>query len=257
MNLQPRQLTNRQFDAYCALVYGECGIKLTEEKRSLLNARIAKRLRLLGVTPDEYYARVTGDPLEMAEFIDAVSTNHTYFFRESNSFKYLGPETTHIWSAACSSGEEPYSLAAYCMQQGGRPAILATDISGAALRRARLAVYPDPCLKYIPETILKAGFQKGRNAWAGKVRVKPAVQQMVTFRKFNLLKDPLPEVTFDVIFCRNVMIYFDRPTKEHVVARLERVLKPAGYFVIGGAESLNGLQHRLTYVEPSVYRKQE
>jgi chemotaxis protein methyltransferase CheR len=255
MDIQPKRLTNRQFDKYCALVYDECGINLNEEKRALLNARIAKRLRRLNVPPDVYYDRVTEDPQEMAQFIDAISTNHTYFFRESYSFRYLRPEHTRIWCAACASGEEPYSLAAHSLYHGGTPSILATDISDSCLQKASMGIYPDPCIKHIPEAILKAYFQKGVNGWAGKVRVKPMLRKLITFKKFNLLKDRLPEMQFDVVFCRNVMIYFDLRTKEQVVNRLSGVLRPGGYFIIGGAESLNGLKHSFKYIEPSVYLK--
>ncbi|MFO7714231.1 CheR family methyltransferase [Desulfosarcina sp.] len=255
MDHQLKHLTNRQFDRYCTLVYSECGIKLNEEKRALLNARIAKRLRSLNVSPDRYYDQVLQDPEEMARFIDAVSTNHTYFFRESNSFKYVQANRPEIWCAACSSGEEPYSLAAHCLDLGGSPSILATDISDTCLNKARLGIYADQCVKHIPAPILKTYFQKGLNGWTGTVRVRSRLRQLVTFKKFNLLKDRLPDETFDVIFCRNVMIYFDSATKEQVVARLVSVLKPNGYFIIGGAESLNGLKHELRYIEPSVYLK--
>jgi len=255
MNMQPRRLNNRQFEKYCSLVYRECGIKLNNEKRSLLNARISKRLRLLEVSPDQYYERIIDDPREMAHFIDAVSTNHTYFFRESSSFKYLGPEMTEIWCAACSSGEEPYSLAAYCLQLGNTPSILATDISNTCLQKAQTGIYDDQCLNNIPVDIKKAFFQKGINGWTGMVRVKKSLKQVVAFKKFNLLKSNLPDRYFDAIFCRNVMIYFDGPTKERIVNRLNTVLRSGGYFVIGGAESLNGLNHPFAYVEPSVYRK--
>lgn len=249
------RLTDRQFLKYCELVYCECGIKLNGEKRALLNARIAKRLRLLGVSPDRYFDLVMEDPMERACFIDAISTNHTYFFRESASFKYVGADSTAIWSAACSSGEEPYSLAAHCAAQGGAPDVLATDISENCLQTASMGIYPDRCAQNIPESVLKKCFQRGRNRWAGMMRVKPEVRRMVSFRKFNLLKDPLPDRWFDIIFCRNVMIYFDAPTKARVVARLCRVLKDGGLFIIGGAESLNGLSHPLRYIEPSVYIK--
>lgn len=257
MDLQLKRLSNRQFDQYCTLVYRECGITLNQEKRALLNARIAKRLRSLNSTPDAYYDQIVQDPEEMSRFIDAVSTNHTYFFRESHSFKYVHPNCTHIWCAACSSGEEPYSLAAHCLIRGGAPAILATDISDTCLEKARLGIYTDQCIKRIPAAILKAHFQKGMNGWSGTVRVKPRLQRLVTFKKFNLLKDRLPDGAFDVIFCRNVMIYFDSATKEQVVARLVSVLKPKGYFIIGGAESLSGLKHELKYIEPSVYLKKD
>lgn len=250
-----KRLSNRQFDKYCALVYRECGINLNEEKRALLNARISKRLRLLQASPDKYYEMILQDPREMARFIDAISTNHTYFFRESGSFKYIRPDCQDIWCAACSSGEEPYSLAAHCLGQKAEPAILATDISDTSLQKAAMGIYPDQCVQKIPEAILKAYFQKGRNAWAGTVRVKPKLRRMVTFKKFNLLKDGLPDMQFDAIFCRNVMIYFDAATKEKVVSRVSSTLKPGGYFIIGGAESLNGLKHQLKYIQPSVYFK--
>jgi chemotaxis protein methyltransferase CheR len=252
---QTMHLTDNQFKKYCILVYDECGIKLTDEKRALLNARISKRLRSLGVSAENYFEVVKKDPLEMGRFIDAVSTNHTYFFRESQSFKYISDQCADIWCAAASSGEEPYSLAAYCMQRGLAPSISATDISETCLQKGIRAIYPDPCIKSIPIDILKTCFQKGRNQWEGFVRVKPQVRKMVQFRKFNLLKDTLPDEKYDMIFCRNVMIYFDNPTKERVVERLCGVLKPKGYFIIGGAESLSGLKHELKYVEPCVYYK--
>lgn len=252
---QPKRLTDRQFSQYCTLVYDECGIRLSQEKRALLNARIAKRLRCLNVSPDQYFDMIGRDPEERARFIDAVSTNHTYFFRESQSFKYLDAGCADIWSAACSSGEEPYSLAAHCLHLGGNPSILATDISDASLQKAMAGIYPGHCVQHIPAPILKTYFQKGLNGWSGTVRVKPQLLRAVTFKKFNLLKDEPPDMRFDMIFCRNVMIYFDACAKEKVVARLCDVLKPGGYFIIGGAESLNGLRHPLKYIEPSVYRK--
>ena len=255
MDHKLKRLSNRQFDKYCALVYRECGIKLNDEKRALLNARIAKRLRLLDISPDRYHEMILENPEEMACFIDAVSTNHTYFFRESQSFEFIRPDCTDIWCAACSSGEEPYSLAAYCLHQGGMPSILATDISDTCLQKARLGIYSENCISQIPEPMLKSCFQKGLNRWRGSVRVKPRVRNMIRFSKFNLLKDSPPDIRFDVIMCRNVMIYFDRPTKEKVISRLCQALKRQGYFIIGGAESLNGLKHGLKYVKPSVYLK--
>lgn len=255
MAIRFEALSKRQFEKYCALIYRESGINLSNEKRALLNARIAKRLRKLDVSANRYYKMILEDHEEMERFIDAVSTNHTYFFRESTSFQFIRPDYTDIWCAACSSGEEPYSLAAYCLHQGGMPSILATDISDTCLQKARRGVYSDKCIGQVPEPMLKAYFQKGLNQWHGSVRVKSQVRKMVRFGKFNLLKDIPPDTHFDVILCRNVMIYFDRQTKENVVARLCRALKPQGYFIIGGAESLSGLTHELKYIKPSVYFK--
>jgi chemotaxis protein methyltransferase CheR len=228
---------------------------LTEEKRELLNTRIAKRLRKLCIQPDKYFALIQKDPGEMKNFLDAVSTNHTYFFRESKSFKYLEKSCRDIWCAACSSGEEPYSIAAYCMESGVQPSILATDISISCLEKGKKAIYPMERGANVPKHILRRYFQKGQGKWDGYIRVKAEIRRLVQFGRFNLLKDELPSKKFDSIFCKNVMIYFDNPSKEFVVNKLSGVLKHGGYFIIGGAESLNGLNHSLKYIEPSVYKK--
>lgn len=248
-------LTNRYFDKYCSLVYDEVGIRLTEEKRALLNSRLAKRLIALSVSAEQYYDMILADVQEKCRFIDAISTNHTYFFREARSFKVLSRACAEVWCAAASSGEEPYSLAMHCLHQGITPSILATDVSERCLAKAERGIYHGQCRRQIPEHMLKAYFQKGRNRWSGYLRVKPQLKNVVSFRKFNLLKDPLPNQGFDAVFCRNVMIYFDAPTKERVIGRLASVLKPGGFFVIGGAESLSGLEHDLKYLEPSIYLK--
>ena len=249
------KLTTRQFKKYCDIVYNECGINLTEEKRELLNARIAKRLRKLCIQPDKYLSVIQNDKKEMKNFLDAVSTNHTFFFRESKSFRYLDKGCNNIWCAAASSGEEPYSIALYCMELGFQPSILATDISDTCLEKGRNAIYPIQCTTKIPKPLLRRYFQKGHGKWDGYIRVKDDIKSMVKFKRFNLLKDKLPSKDFDIIFCRNVMIYFDNPSKEFVVAKLSDCLKKEGYFIIGGAESLNGLNHTLKYIEPSVYKK--
>ena len=250
-----RQLTDKEFKQYCDLVYGECGIHLTGEKRQLLNARLSKRLRKLGVEADEYLRIIAKNPIERSRFVDAISTNHTYFFRESRSFRHIDETRRNIWCAAASSGEEPYSLAAYCHNRNIRASIWATDISNTCLEKARRGIYPLSSKNNIPADVLKQCFQRGCNQWNGFMRVRPAVKEMVQFEHFNLLDNKLPERNFDMIFCRNVMIYFDGQTKEKVVRNLVSVLRPQGYFIIGGAESLNGLDHRLKYVEPSVYMK--
>jgi len=250
-----KNLNKRQFKKYCDIVYNESGIKLTEEKRELLYARIGKRTRKLGVQADKYLSMIEKDPVELNLFLDAISTNHTYFFRESNSFKFLDQSCKNIWCAASSSGEEPYSLATYCLELGFAPSILATDISDSCLDKGGKAIYPKKCLSNIPKHMIRRYFQKGLDKWEDYVRVKKSVRKMVTFEKFNLLKDSPFSKTFDIIFCRNVMIYFDNPTKEAVLHKLIGVLKHGGYFIIGGAESLSGINHNLKYIEPSVYRK--
>ncbi len=249
------KLNNRQFKKYCDLVYLETGIKLTEEKRELLNARIAKPLRMRNVSPDDYFGMIQKDPVEMRVFIDAVSTNHTYFFRESKSFGYLDENCSKIWCAASSSGEEPYSLAIYCLERGFRPTITATDISDICLEKGKKGIYQRQSVRNIPRHILKAYFQNGHGRFQDYVKVKDNVRRMVNFQRFNLIKDSAPSRTCDIIFCRNVMIYFDNTTKTQVVAKLAGALREDGYFIIGGAESLSGLRHPLKYVEPSAYLK--
>ena len=255
MLLSVRQLTDKEFNRYCAIVYAECGIHLTGEKRQLLNARLSKRLRKLGVQADEYLRIIEKNPDERRCLLDAVSTNHTFFFRESGSFRYIDATCKHIWSAAAASGEEPYSLAAFCHSRNINASIWATDISTTCLDKARRGIYPISGKNNIPADILKKCFQKGRNQWEGFMRVRPVIKAMVRFERVNLLDGRPPRQEFDMVFCRNVMIYFDRPTKEKVVRNLASVLRPKGYFIIGGAESLNGLAHPFKYVEPSVYRQ--
>jgi chemotaxis protein methyltransferase CheR len=255
MQFTGRPLSDREFRQYCVLVYNECGIHLTDEKRQLLNARLSKRLRTLNVEAGGYLRIIEQDSQERGRFVDAISTNHTFFFRESKSFRHIDAACRHIWCAAASSGEEPYSLAAHCHHHHIPADIWATDISNTCLDKARRAIYPIAAKDHIPADILKKSFQKGCNQWSGFMRVRPAIRNMVRFGRFNLLDDQLPDRDFDMIFCRNVMIYFDSRTKERVVRRLASALKPKGYFIIGGAESLNNLDHPLKYVEPSVYLK--
>ncbi len=249
------KLTNTQFEKFCDLTYRESGIKLTEEKRELLNARIGKRLRVLSIDAGKYLSLIKKDSDELKNFIDAISTNHTYFFRESKSFKYLDQGCGDIWCAASSSGEEPYSIATYCLELGFKPFILATDISDSCLDAGIRGIYASKCASNIPQQMLKRYFQKGRGKWEDHVRVKDHVRKLVRFDRFNLLKDSPPSKNFELIFCRNVMIYFDNPTKELVLKKLCNSLKYGGYFIVGGAESLSGLNHGLKYIEPSVYKK--
>jgi len=249
------KLSNRQFIKYCDLVYREVGINLTEEKRELLNARIAKRLRTHEVGPDVYYGMIQNDPAELTLFLDAVTTNHTFFFRESKSFSYLDKSRSDIWCAASSSGEEPYSLAIYCLDRGFRPSITATDISVTCLEKGNRGIYPMQSVANIPRHLLTGYFQRGHGKFIDHVKVKDQVRNLIDFQRFNLIKDTPKVKTYDFIFCRNVMIYFDTATKEKVVIKLVNFLRKGGYFIIGGSESLSGLNHPLKYIEPSVYLK--
>ena len=225
-------------------------------KQQLLQARLAKRLRSTGIKSIDEYLKVLGnDNRELIDFLDTISTNHTFFFRESSHFECLQNNHLNIWCAASSSGEEPYSISIYCMEKGFRPTILATDISTNVLRIGERAVYPVERAKNMDSHLLRKYFQKGHGRWHGHIRVKDEIRRMVTFKRLNLVTEEIPNQEFDVIFCRNVMIYFDNIIKEKLINKLYNVLKPDGYFIIGGAESLSNLEHRYKYIKPSIYRK--
>ena len=249
-------LTETQFKKLRDLVYHECGINLHNGKRQLLQARLSKRLRKTGIQGAKEYLKVLEtDQNELVHFLNAVSTNYTYFFRENHHFQVLESFQRSIWCAACSSGEEPYSVAMYCLEKGFSPSILATDISTDVLDRAKRAVYPLERARMVPVDILRKYFQKGSGKWEGFIRIKDSVRRMVSFRHLNLITDVLPVGQFDVIFLRNVLIYFDNDVKEKVVNRLYHLLRENGHFIIGGAESLSGIKHMFKYVRPSIYRK--
>lgn len=249
------KLNDRLFKSYRELVYREAGINLTDEKRELLNARIAKKLSKRNIDAKTYFDIIQHNPDELRGFLDAISTNHTYFFREQKSFKFLDKTRPKIWCAASSSGEEPYSIAIHCLENGITPMILATDISESCLQKAKRGIYPKQSTVNIPMHILTTYFQKGHGKFQGFIKVKDSIRDVIRFQSFNLLKDFPPNSFFDIIFCRNVMIYFDNNVKNQVIEKLSGRLKKGGYFIVGGAESLSGLNHKLKYIEPSVYLK--
>lgn len=215
------KITTKQFRRFSELVYHESGINLHDGKQQLLEARLAKRLRSTGINSiDEYLRVVESDDQELIDFLDAISTNHTFFFRESENFECLQHGHLNIWCAASSSGEEPYSVAIDCLEKGFRPTILATDISTRVLRIGVRGVYPVERAKNVDPHILRKYFQKGIGKSDGYVRVKDRVNRMVTFERFNLLADSPPYQEFDVIFCRNVLIYFDNAVRETVINKL-------------------------------------
>ncbi len=249
-----------QYKKLSRIVYKETGIVLNEKKYSLLVARLAKRMRKKQLSSvSDYIDLISSDQNEFSEFIDATTTNHTYFFRENKHCEYIIKTvkkrgTLKIWSAASSSGEEAFSLAVQLLAHSFSFNILASDVSDSMLNLGRRAIYPKDQVKEVPLSILHTYFQKGKDRWKDYVKVKPAVQKLVTFTKFNLLSDT-PRDTFDIIFCRNVMIYFDTKTRQNVVDRLCGALKPGGYFFVGMSESLSGLNHDLVPILSSGYQK--
>lgn len=261
-------LTNREFQQFRDLIYRIAGIAMSDAKRQLIAGRLSKRLRHYGLgNYGDYFQLLMKDRGELQTAVDLLTTNETYFFREPKHFDFLreklqgdlrsGSSALRIWSAACSSGEEPYTLAlllADALQ--GRPwEILASDISTRILDKAREGCYPLDDAEGIARSILHKHCLKGTGQHAGQFTLEPALKRRVQFRQINL-NQPLPEVgIFDVIFLRNVMIYFDNDTKRQVVQRLCAHLKPGGYFFVSHSESLNGVSDELQAVRPSIYRK--
>jgi chemotaxis protein methyltransferase CheR len=273
-------IRDRDYEFIRQLVYRRSRINLGPDKRELVTARLNKRLRATNIASISDYCRYLQDQPdeeELAHLIDVISTNHTYFFREIEHFDFLRgfvlPEMVrrraterwpfcHLWSAACSSGEEPYSIAismAEYLQKNRCDwpwRIEATDISHRVLLKARVGVYREDALERVPRDSLLAYFQKGFGPQAGNYRIKPQLAEMITFRQLNLLESELPgNDPFHVIFCRNVMIYFDRPTQEELVHRLSRRLVPGGYLFVGHSESLTAIHHGLEMVRPAIYRR--
>lgn len=250
------KITAQQYKKFSELVYQKCGINLHDGKQQLLAARLSKRMRSVKINSvNEYLKILHNDDYELIKFLDAVSTNHTYFFRESQHFDILQNNHLKIWCAASSSGEEPYSIAIHCLEKGFRPSITATDISTNVLQMGKNGVYPFERAKNVNQQLLLKYFQKGSGKWNGFIRLKSDVKKIVTFQRFNLVHDTPFEREFDVIFCRNVLIYFDNTIKEKVVNRLYDSLTLNGLFIIGGAESLSNLNHGYKYIQPSIYRK--
>ena len=259
-------------------VYAHSRIQLGEDKQALVAGRLGKRLRQLGLDSFEAYCEfIESAPgtQEMGPLVDLISTNHTHFFREIQHLDYLRDhilgecvpklimrgETFRFWSAACSSGEEPYTaaivLAEYARKHGSYNwQIEASDISSRVLERAQQGIYPEERVKVPEPDLLPRYFQKGTGSHTGFYRVKDSLRQAVKFHRMNLLQASYPVAPFQhVVFCRNVMIYFDGPTQQELVTKLVAQLAPGGYFVVGHSESLLGVKHTLRTVKPGIYQK--
>jgi len=268
-------LSERTFHRFRALIYAKTNINMRESKHILVSNRLRKRILALKLSGyDEYYRYLTESEnreQELPHFISAVSTNETYFFREMNHFTALKdsilPELfaskrrIRIWSAGCSSGEEPYNLR-ILLEEGkgalweGEAEIVATDISAEAIDRARKGVYRERSLRFVPEQILKRYFV---HHGGGTFRVSERLRKGVDFRVHNLLKEQPPEKHFELIFCRNVMIYFDKATQKRLVdEHFAAVLDCRGYLCIGHSESLAGTSSKFRYLrglKVPVYQK--
>jgi chemotaxis protein methyltransferase CheR len=267
-------LTDGQFERISSLVMAQCGINLHVGKKEMVRARLNKRLRALRLEGFEQYVRLLGEPggdEELVTMLDTLSTNVTQFFREPRHFQFLGEELAkltagaagggrvRIWSAGCSMGQEPYSIAMTLCEQASLARwdcqVLATDLSTRALRVAVTGSYSAAEVAGVPRPLLNRYFADGGKGAERRYAVRPVLRERVQFARLNLMSRWPMRGPFDVVFCRNVMIYFDKPTQGRLVERFSGLLRPGGLLLVGHSESLAGVRHGLKYEEPTIYRK--
>jgi chemotaxis protein methyltransferase CheR len=270
-------LSEKDFIRLKDFINEECGIKITAAKRTMIEARLQKRLRALGLASFSRYCEYLFSPEGMADelvhMIDVVTTNKTDFFREPIHFSYLTDKalqailtrdgkkkTITVWSAGCSSGEEAYTLAIVLQEFADYHdldfTILASDISTRMLEKARLAIYDGERVAPIPPELRKKYLLRSKDRKKGTYRIVPELRERVQFHRVNFMEDDLWfKKPIDVIFCRNVIIYFDKPTQEKFLNKLCRCLSANGYLFLGHSETLLGMNLPLVQVAPTVYRK--
>lgn len=270
-------LSKNDFSRLSEFIYKECGIKMPPAKKTMLEARLQKRLRTLGINSFSAYCdflfSTDGLQLELVQMIDLVTTNKTDFFREPDHFDYLvnhvlpqwidkgGGRRLNVWSAGCSTGEEPYTLAMVLQEYaeevpGFTYSIMATDISTRVLEKARTAIYDEDRVIPVPMSLKKKYLLRSKDRSNGLVRIVPELRSKVCFQRLNFMDDSFGlRDRLDVIFCRNVIIYFDRPTQKRLLHKFIDNMAPGGYIFMGHSETLNGLDLPLLAVHPTVYRK--
>jgi chemotaxis protein methyltransferase CheR len=269
-------VSDQDFARFQALINRECGIWLSPVKKALLVGRLSRRLRELGmVSFGSYYELVAADANERVLMLDALATNETHFFREPRHWEFLAdrhlpalraqadagqrPRRLRAWSAACSTGEEPYSIAMTLLAafpSGWDLEVFASDLSTKALERARRATWPIGKAEEIPPDYLKAFMLRGHGEQAGLMRAGPRIRALCTFSRLNLVEAvAAPAGPFDLIFCRNVLIYFDRDSRAKVIGRLVDRLAPDGLLFLGHAETLTTGTTLVRPVLPTVYQR--
>jgi len=270
MSVENIAISDAEFTRFQALIYKIAGISLSDAKKVLLTGRLSKRLRHYDFSSyGEYYRLVSGgqDGGELQTMVDLLTTNETYFFREEKHFDFLATHILpkhppgvafNVWSAASSSGEEVYTIAMVAAEHFGLHGnwmVTGSDISQRVLAAAQRGLYTMERARGIPPELLRKYCLKGVRTQEGMLLIDQPLRKHTRFLQVNLNQD-LPQVgNFDVIFLRNVMIYFDNDTKRDVVARLVDQLKPGGYFIVGHSESLSGLTDALRPLQPTIYRK--
>ncbi len=265
-------MSDRALTGFQTLIFKVSGITMSDAKKSLIAGRLTKRLRALNLNSyDEYLHYLTkGEGAhsgEVENFTNLLTTNETYFYREPQHFSFLKKEVfckhnsdqaTRIWSAASSSGEEAYTLAMVLAEEFGVNAnwtVMGTDISTSMIKAAQQAIYSEQRVRMVPDDIRYKYLLKGTGEYNGYVSVVPEIKKHVHFEHYNLVESTIKTELFDVIFCRNVLIYFNQQTKKKVMKRLCRQLKQGSYLMTGHSESLHGMLPELKSVSPSVYLK--
>jgi chemotaxis protein methyltransferase CheR len=268
-------MSQKDFERFSRFIYEEVGIKLPPSKKVMVEARLQKRMRLLNI-PDhtayiEFLFSAQGLSEELLNLIDVVTTNTTDFFREPQHFEMLNRSilpnwhqrnagrSLKLWSAGCSIGMEPYTLAMVFddfaqRNPGFRATILATDISTQCLQTAQKAVYDEGRTAQVPRQLKQRYFLRSKDRSKQLVRVVPELRRMVTFKRLNFMEDFRVDM-MDIIFCRNVVIYFDKPTQSRLFDRLCMFLKKGGHLFIGHSESLAGMSLPLQQIAPTVYER--
>jgi len=282
---QPRNpgMSEREFRLLSDFIYDQCGVKLTPAKKTMLKSRLMKRMRTLDITSFSHYFDYVSSPRgrseELVRMIDVVTTNKTDFLREPKHFDFLanqllpnlvasGRSGAHgklnVWSAGCSSGEEPYTLSMiltdyFEKQKNYNFSVLATDISTRVLAIAQRGIYPEKTVKPINQELKRKYLMHGKGSQEGFYRIVPELRKRIDFRRLNLIegKDFEIKKRMDIIFCRNVIIYFDKQTQIRLFKKFYNQLVPGGYMFIGHSETLNGINSRFVSVAASVYRKPE
>jgi chemotaxis protein methyltransferase CheR len=270
------ELTEEEYQKFCGLIYRVAGIRIAENKRVMVSNRVRRRLRATEIkTFAEYYSFLISPAgsAEMPLFLDAITTNETYFFRDTQNYDWLGdtflpeisqqalhrkrPKSLRIWSAACSTGEEPYSIALKFLGKkslftGWKTTLLGTDLSGAVLDSARAGIYDARAVRLIDAPQRQTFFDEDpkKERWA----IKPEVKALVTWKQHNLLT-PLKEEPFDCIFLKNVLIYFDTDSKQIVVRNLINALSKGGYLVVGPTEGIYTMLDPLSKLKPWLYQR--
>ena len=277
----PATLRDQEFQRFSSFIFDNVGIKMPPAKKTMLEARLQKRLKVLGISTFEEYGDYVfsshGQDSELVHLIDVVTTNKTDFFREAAHFDYMVKtalpnilqargggtrDPVRIWSAGCSTGEEPYTLAIVLSEfAAGRPdfkvAITASDICTQVLQTAKTGIYPEERTDPIPLNLKKKYLLRSREKSKSLVRISPKLRSLVTFRRINFMDDDLGiSEKMDIIFCRNVVIYFDKPTQQILMRKFHKQLRVGGYLFIGHSETLSGLDVDFKAVASTVYRKE-